>query len=109
MFIRKKHKKSGSISVQIISKSNGKYKVVKTLGSSKSEQEVEKLCFLGKQELERISIQPNYLFQKMAQLLKVFLTLYKTSISEPLARKLFSVRFLITLALEKRNLGFSKH
>lgn len=58
MFVRKKHNKSGSISVQLISKSNGKYKVVKTIGSSKIEQEIEKLCFLGKQELERISIQP---------------------------------------------------
>lgn len=58
MFIRKKHNRSGSISVQLISKSSGKYKVVKTIGSSKSEQEIEKLYFLGKQEIERISIQP---------------------------------------------------
>jgi transposase len=58
MFIRKKRNNSGSTSVQIISKLNGKYQVVKTIGSSKSEQEIEKLYFLGKQELERISIQP---------------------------------------------------
>lgn len=58
MFIRKKPNKSGSISVQIISKSNGKYEVFKTIGSGKSEQEVEKLYFLAKQELERLSIQP---------------------------------------------------
>ena len=58
MFIRKKSNKSGSTSVQIISKSNGKYQVVKTIGSSKSEHEIERLYFLGKQELERISIQP---------------------------------------------------
>ncbi len=58
MFIRKKHNKSGSICVQIISKSTGKYQVVKTIGSSKSEQEIEKLYFLAKQELERLSIQP---------------------------------------------------
>ena len=58
MFIRKKPNKSGSISVQIISKSNGKYQVVKTIGSSKSEQELEKLYFLGKQELNRINLQP---------------------------------------------------
>ena len=58
MFIRKKSNKSGSTSVQIISKSNGKYQVVKTIGSSKGEHEIERLYFLGKQELERISIQP---------------------------------------------------
>jgi len=58
MFIRKKPNKSGSISVQIISKSGGKYHVHKTIGSGKTEQEVNKLYFLAKQELERISIQP---------------------------------------------------
>ena len=58
MFIRKKRNKSGSVSVQLISKYSGKYKVVKTIGSSRSEQEIEKLYFLGKQEIERISIQP---------------------------------------------------
>ncbi len=58
MFIRKKPNKSGSISVQIISKSGGKYHVHKTISSGQSEQEVEKLYFLAKQQLERISAQP---------------------------------------------------
>ena len=58
MFLRKLKNRSGSTSIQIISKSSGRYLVVKTIGSSKSEQEIEKLYFLGKQELERISIQP---------------------------------------------------
>ena len=34
MFIRQKKNKSGVISVQVISKSNGKYKVAKTIGST---------------------------------------------------------------------------
>jgi len=58
MFLRKKNNKSGSISVQIISKSGGKYKVVKTIGCSKTEQEVQKLFYLGKQEIERLTMQP---------------------------------------------------
>lgn len=37
---------------------SGKYKVVKTVGSEKNEQKIEKVYFLAKQELERISIQP---------------------------------------------------
>lgn len=57
MFLRKLKNRSGSVSVQIISKSQGKYKVVRTLGTSKVEQEIEKLYFLGKQELERLSSQ----------------------------------------------------
>jgi len=34
MYIRKKNNKSGIISIQVIDKSSGKYKVVKTIGSS---------------------------------------------------------------------------
>lgn len=58
MFLRKKKNKSGSISVQIISKAGGKYKVVKTIGSGKSENELEILLNLGRQELENLSKQP---------------------------------------------------
>ncbi len=58
MYLRKKKNKSGSISVQIISKSCGKYKVVKTIGCGKTEQEIQKLYYLGKQEIERLSFQP---------------------------------------------------
>ncbi len=58
MFLRKKKNKSGSISVQIISKAGGKYKVIKTVGNGKTEQEIQKLEFSGKQELERLSLQP---------------------------------------------------
>ena len=43
MFVRKKKNKSGTISIQIIDKSSGKYKVIKTVGSSKDLDEVEKL------------------------------------------------------------------
>lgn len=58
MFLRKKKNTSGSTSVQIISKSFGKYKVLKTIGSSRNEQEIIKLTYLAKQEIERLSNQP---------------------------------------------------
>lgn len=58
MFLRKKKNKSGSISIQIISKSSGKYKVVKTIGSSGDGKEIQKFWLLGKQELDRLNIQP---------------------------------------------------
>ncbi len=54
MFLRKKKNKSGSTSVQIILKSHGKSRVIKSLGSGKTEQEVEKLWILGLQEMERL-------------------------------------------------------
>ena len=59
MFLRKKPNKSGSISIQIIVKRHGKFKVVKSIGSGGTEQEVEKLWFLGKQELGRLTNQSN--------------------------------------------------
>jgi hypothetical protein len=57
MFIRKLKNRSGSISIQIISKARGKYKVLKTIGSSSNEQELQKLLYLGKQEIERLTSQ----------------------------------------------------
>ncbi len=43
MFIRKKLNKSGAISVQIIDKSSGCYKVLKTIGSSKDQGRIKRL------------------------------------------------------------------
>ena len=43
MFIRKKNNKSGSVRVQIIDKSSGKYIVHRTIGSSKDPEKVEKM------------------------------------------------------------------
>ncbi|WP_300442128.1 IS1634 family transposase, partial [Christiangramia sp.] len=57
MFLRRLKNRSGSISVQIISKERGKYKVVKSIGSGSNEQEIQKLVFLGKQEIERLEAQ----------------------------------------------------
>jgi len=51
MFIRKKRNKSGSISVQIISKENGYYKVAQTVGSSRDVHEIERLVMRGEQVL----------------------------------------------------------
>jgi transposase len=41
MFVRKKHNQSGSMSVQIVDKSNG-YKVIQTVGSSKNPDEIRR-------------------------------------------------------------------
>lgn len=52
MFIRKKRNRSGSVSVQIIDKSNG-YRVVETMGSACDPQEVQRLVDLGALFIER--------------------------------------------------------
>jgi transposase len=47
MFVRKKPNPSGSISVQVIDKSSG-YRVVKTMGSARDPEEVQRLVELGR-------------------------------------------------------------
>lgn len=54
MFVRKKPNPSGIISVQIIDKSGGRYRVVRTVGSSSDATEVERLVRLGKEMIARM-------------------------------------------------------
>lgn len=53
MFIRKKTNKSGSVSVQIISKESGRYRVFQTLGSSNDPDEIERLAYEARATLAR--------------------------------------------------------
>ena len=55
MFLRPKKNKPVSISIQIISKTRGRYKVVKSLGSATTRQEIGRLTRLAEQEIERLS------------------------------------------------------
>ena len=43
MFVREKKNKSGSVSIQIVSKENGTYKVVKSVGCATERPEIERL------------------------------------------------------------------
>lgn len=54
MFVRQKQNQSGSVSVQIIDKTNG-YRVVKTIGSARHPEEIERLIELGKAFIARRS------------------------------------------------------
>ena len=81
MFLRKLKNRSGSTSIQIISKSKGKYVVVKTIGSSANEQRIEQLIILAKQEIQRLSAQSK-LFASENDLIveQVFSALQNTNI-----------------------------
>ena len=57
MYVRKKNNKSGIISIQVIDKSSGKYKVVKTIGSTGNAVEVERLFGQGQQWIKEQSRQ----------------------------------------------------
>lgn len=54
MFVREKRNKSGVVSVQVIDKSGGKYKVAKTIGSSSSASEISRLVLEGERYIRSI-------------------------------------------------------
>ena len=58
MFVRKLRNRSGSTSIQIISKDSGKYRVVETVGTSKDPEEIERLIIEAK---NRVNYLPNQL------------------------------------------------
>ena len=65
MFIRKSKNRSGSVSIQIISKQTGKSKVVKTIGSGSSEQQITILVHRAKQEIATLQKQETlFVFEK---------------------------------------------
>lgn len=112
MYVRKKPNKNGVISVQIIDKSTGKYKMLKTIGSSSDPDEIEKLVNDANQWIEEYTgqMQIDYCNEKQlaeqfldnieqirvegAELLlgKIFDEIGFNKISEPLFKKLVVAR-----------------
>src|SRR5210317_934743 len=72
MFVRKKKNKSGVISIQIIDKSSGRYKVLKTIGSSKDPGHIMQLFRKGKEFIKNYKGQQslNYPEQDLKELVK---------------------------------------
>ncbi len=55
MFIRQKNNKSGTVSIQIIDRSRGRYKTVKTIGTSMDPLQLDRLNAQAKTELIRLT------------------------------------------------------
>lgn len=83
MYVRKKQNRSGSISVQIIDKNNGKYKVIKTIGSSKDIDEVERMYIQAKDLIPKLQKQStfNFLSNKDENILEFIKNLGNSDIS----------------------------
>ena len=62
MYVRRKHNKSGTQSVQIIHKDRGKYRVIKSFGCSKNESELVQLENKAKQHILELT-RSNLLFE----------------------------------------------
>lgn len=74
MYVRQKVNKSGNVSIQIIDKSAGYYRVVNTVGSSKHPDEIRRLIEVGKQQISKITGQStiNFDAEKEKELVDLF-------------------------------------
>lgn len=82
MYIRELKNRSGSISIQIIRKDSGRYKVVKSLGSATQLQEIEKLKEKARQEIRDMEKQLELFDSKNDKIVEqVFETLQNSSVS----------------------------
>jgi transposase len=73
MFARKKQNKSGSISVQIVSKYYGGYKVFKTIGSTYSAEQAEVYFKQAKNEIDAIKSQLSLFIEEEDILIESFI------------------------------------
>jgi len=70
MFVRQKKNKSGIISVQVIDKSSGKYKVFKTIGSSDDLNEIKALTAKAKEFIKESTCVQEFDFSNTNQLIQ---------------------------------------
>jgi hypothetical protein len=64
MYVREVNNRSGSVSIQIISKSRGKYKVLKSIGCGRSVQEIATLKEIARLEMSKLEKQPGLFVSK---------------------------------------------
>lgn len=79
MFIRRLKNRSGSTSVQVIQKINGRYKVLKTIGCATLLHDIEKLESHAKQEIERLTAQPKLFLSEQDELIDKILSTLENS------------------------------
>lgn len=63
MFVRKKKNKSGLVSIQVIDKSTGSYRVIKTIGCSKDTEQINQFYTQGKIYVKTYQGQQTLTFQ----------------------------------------------
>lgn len=73
MFVRQKKNKSGTVSVQIISKERGSYRVFKTIGSSDSEEGINQLLHQAQLELRQQDRRQSLFVSEADTIIKTYL------------------------------------
>lgn len=79
MYIRKLKNRSGSVSVQVIQKIKGRYKVIKTIGCATLLHEIEELEDQARQEIENLSGQPKLFVSHEDHVVETFLSALSNS------------------------------
>ena len=79
MFVRQKKNKSGSVSIQIISKARGKYKVLQTIGSSFDPQKISSLADQARFEIRRLQRQNSLFISRDNSVVEGFLSTLNNS------------------------------
>jgi hypothetical protein len=67
VFIREKKNKSGSVSIQLVSKESGAYKVVKSIGCATERPEIEALKLKAQEVMDELLCQPSLLASEEEQ------------------------------------------
>jgi len=82
MYIRELKNRSGSISIQVISKSAGRYRVVKTIGCGTQRHKIERLKQVARQEIKQLESQPTlFVFENDELIEEAISSLSNSSIS----------------------------
>jgi transposase len=79
MFIRELRNRSGSVSVQIISKHRGKYHVIKSIGSGTSPEEIATLKEIARFHLLKLEGQPSLFASKDDSYIEGYLSTFSNS------------------------------
>lgn len=74
MFVRRNKNRSGSVSIQIVLKTRGRYRVVQTLGSSKVPEEIERLWHEGLHRIKALEGQMGLFISEQDAVLSAFLS-----------------------------------
>lgn len=99
VFVRKKRNKSGVISIQVISKSKGKYKVLTTIGSSIDPTIVEKYYKEGQEYIKK--------YQRLQELdFADYPSLYHEVISSIMSHELIGIELVLGKIFDE--IGFNK-
>jgi len=109
MFIRKNKNRNNSYSVQVISKKRGRYKLEKTLGTGRTEEEIEILYQRAKQYIEEKEGKINLFVNREDALIESYLRSLKNAQIQVIGPELIFGRIYDTIGFRKLSEELFRH